>query len=182
MRWDWIVTIGVLLLAIGVYALSWRAARERLAREVLRSTFDARAGELMSSPVHTMEGDRTAAEAAALMLEKRIGCLPIVDDDGRLIGILTESDLSGTRPIILARAVTTPPSDVREPARNQPLRNVMTSPVATARPDEGAGTLAERMIARDIHHLPVVDADRRPVGMVTRHELLQILAQEKPES
>jgi len=182
MRWDWIVTIGVLLLMIGVYALSWRAARERLAREVLRSTFDAPADELMTSPVHTMGGDRTASEAAALMLEKRIGCLPVVDGDGRLIGILTESDLSGTRPVILARAASAAPGDIREPARNQPLRDIMTTPVATARPDEGAGAVAERMIARDIHHLPVVDADRRPVGMMTRHDLLQLLTPEGPGS
>lgn len=176
MRWDWIVTIGVLLLAVVAYALSWRAARERLARRVIRSTFDARAEELMVAPVHTMEGARTAAEAAALMLEKRIGCLPIVDEAGRLIGMLTESDLSGTRPIVLARAMTPPPEDLREPARTHPVRDLMTTPAITAAPDEPAGALAERMIAHEIHHLPVVDGAGRPVGMVTRHDLLRLLA------
>jgi CBS domain-containing protein len=47
--------------------------------------------EVMSSPVITIGPGAALAEAAALMLKKKIGCLPVVEDD-KLVGILTESD------------------------------------------------------------------------------------------
>lgn len=47
--------------------------------------------EAMSSPVHTVGPDTPAADAARVMLEKKVGCLPVVAD-GKLLGIVTESD------------------------------------------------------------------------------------------
>ena len=46
-----------------------------------------------SHPVTTIGPDATAAEAARLFVEQRIGCLPVVDDDGALVGIVTQTDL-----------------------------------------------------------------------------------------
>lgn len=47
--------------------------------------------EVMSSEVVTTAPDATLVDAARLMMERKIGCLPVVDD-GRLVGILTEGD------------------------------------------------------------------------------------------
>jgi CBS domain-containing protein len=44
-------------------------------------------------PVTTIGPDATAADAARVFVEQRIGCLPVVDDDGRLVGIVTQTDL-----------------------------------------------------------------------------------------
>ncbi len=49
-------------------------------------------GEVMTKPVVTTEPDRPVEDAARLMLERRIGALPVVED-GRLVGIITETDL-----------------------------------------------------------------------------------------
>jgi len=57
-------------------------------REVLRQV---RVGEVMTSEVETIEPDRTACEAAAILCAHRFGCLPVVED-GRLVGILSETD------------------------------------------------------------------------------------------
>lgn len=67
-------------------ALRFRAAAERewLAKIVVR--------EMMTSPVLSIAPDRTVREAVALMLDKRVGCLPVVDGD-ELVGLLSESDL-----------------------------------------------------------------------------------------
>jgi CBS domain-containing protein len=51
-----------------------------------------RVKDVMSEPAVTIGPDATAAEAARLMIERKIGCLPVVGD-GVLVGILTESDL-----------------------------------------------------------------------------------------
>lgn len=50
------------------------------------------AKDLMTTPVLTIAPAATIREAAGLMLEKQVGCLPVVDDGGNLVGILTESD------------------------------------------------------------------------------------------
>ena len=49
------------------------------------------ASEIMTSPVVTIAADRPVSEAAARMLEKNIGSLVIVDDDGLITGLLSES-------------------------------------------------------------------------------------------
>lgn len=48
--------------------------------------------EAMTSNVITIDSEAALSEAAALMLEHRIGCLPVVDDANGLVGILTETD------------------------------------------------------------------------------------------
>lgn len=50
-------------------------------------------GEVMSRDVVTIASDATLGEAAALLLGRRIGCLPVVKPDGTLVGLVTETDL-----------------------------------------------------------------------------------------
>ena len=175
MRGDWLVTIGVLVVVAVVYALTWRSARERLARDAMRRILSVPAREIMSRPPATIGPDATVAEAAARMLDGDIGCLPVVEG-GRLVGLVTESDLSGTRPFLLARDPSTSPGRTvdREAVARRPVREVMTVRVVTARPDEPAGALAARMIERGIHHLPVVEHGA-PVGILARRDLLRLL-------
>jgi acetoin utilization protein AcuB len=49
--------------------------------------------DLMKKPVHTVPPNFTIEEAAAILLEKRISGLPVVDEDGRLVGVITRSDI-----------------------------------------------------------------------------------------
>src|SRR5688572_23150508 len=58
-----------------------------------RRTRDRRVGEVMSRSVMTVRAETLAAEAAALMLQFKIGSLPVVGDEEELIGVLTETDL-----------------------------------------------------------------------------------------
>ncbi len=53
----------------------------------------AEVADVMHTPVVTISPDSPLEDAARLMMEKRIGCLPVVDVNGRLIGMLTETDL-----------------------------------------------------------------------------------------
>lgn len=50
-------------------------------------------GEVMSSQVVTVEPDTTLEEAARLMVDRQIGCVPVVKPDGQLVGLVTETDL-----------------------------------------------------------------------------------------
>ena len=49
--------------------------------------------DLMKKPVHTVQPDSTIEEAAAILLEKRISGLPVVDKKGQLVGIITQNDI-----------------------------------------------------------------------------------------
>lgn len=74
-----------------------------LQRDMLRGI---RIAEIMTEDIETIEEDRDIREAAQIMLENKYGCLPVVDD-GRLVGILTESDF------VRKLAELVPPSGVR---------------------------------------------------------------------
>lgn len=75
-----------------------RGAQALLAGGVTRSIVvdslgDTRVQDVMSEPPITVQVETRLREAAMLMLDNKIGGLPVLDDDGRLVGIITESDL-----------------------------------------------------------------------------------------
>jgi CBS domain-containing protein len=79
-------------------------ARDR--RTFLRSVD---VGEVMSREVVTIAPEASLADAAALMLGRRIGCLPVVKPDGTLVGLVTETDL--LRAAFLPDGDLTPPEE-----------------------------------------------------------------------
>ena len=119
-----------------------------------------RVDDLMSAPVVTMPASSSAAEAAAMMVERSVSCVVVCDGAGLASGILTEKDV-----LRLAAA---------SPRRlDNPLAETMTSPVQGIE----AGALVYRAIARmarlGVRHLPVLDGAGRAVGMLTARDLLR---------
>lgn len=98
------------------------------------------------------------AEALVTMTQKSFGCLGIVDDDGKLIGILTDGDLRRhmSRDLIDLAIV-----------------DVMTRTPHTIAPDTLASEALEHLNSANITSLFVVDEDGRPVGLVHVHDLLR---------
>lgn len=112
----------------------------------------------------------TVEEAIAHMLARRQACVLIVDDAGRLTGILTERD-------ILTRVA----GAGREPKRTA-LRDVMTAnPEALAARDRVAYAVHCMSVA-GYRTVPLVDGDRRPIGVVTVSDVIRWLAQLFPEA
>jgi CBS domain-containing protein len=143
-----------------------------------------KASELMVSPVHVVSESATLREAATLMVEKGIGCLPVVDADGRLVGILTEGDFA-------AKEHGVPFSTFRAPkvfrhwlgpegvdklyaaAREAPVSDFMTRRVATVTEDATVADVVRLMMARRIRRVPVL-RDGKPVGLVAQHDLVRL--------
>jgi CBS domain-containing protein len=73
---------GALLKALGYGS----TAEDRVLNQILVK-------EAMSAELHTIRGDASIADAAGLMVAHKVGCLPVVEGDNRLIGIITETDL-----------------------------------------------------------------------------------------
>lgn len=98
------------------------------------------------------------AEALVIMTQKSLGCLGIVDDEGKLIGILTDGDLRRhmSRDLI-----------------DQAIVEVMTHTPRTITPEMLASEALEYLNSSKITALFVVDAENRPIGLVHVHDLLR---------
>lgn len=143
------------------------------------------ARNLMTSPVIVVEESTTLEQAARLMLEKGIGCLPVVDSHGSLKGILTESDFAGSPrgipfslykfPQVFGEYI--PRSGVESmfaAARSRTVGEFMTRALVTVAPDSSVEDVMRTMQRSRHHRLPVVE-EGRPIGIISRHNLLQLM-------
>ena len=106
-----------------------------------------------------LRSDVTLKDAVALLVERRIGCVPVVDG-GAVVGIFSERDV--------VRAVGAGNADVLQ----QPVSSVMTSPAVTITPDLPVMTALSLMTKRRIRHLPVMDGDKM-TGFVSIGDLVK---------
>ncbi|MBL4690964.1 MAG: CBS domain-containing protein [Rhodospirillales bacterium] len=106
----------------------------------------------------SLKPDSTVLEAATMMTSANIAALVVLDDDARLVGIITERDLT-------RRAV----AKGLDPRETQ-IGDIMTENPDTLAPEDSAGDALELMQARHYRHLPVVDGDTC-VGMVSIRDL-----------
>jgi CBS domain-containing protein/nitroimidazol reductase NimA-like FMN-containing flavoprotein (pyridoxamine 5'-phosphate oxidase superfamily) len=136
-----------------------------------------RASEFMTADVMTVSPDTTVKEAAAQLASRGITALPVVDEEGRLVGIVSEGD------ILRGRVPADPRRHVRDVSgEGGPLAHtvaeIMTPhPVAlpvTADESDFAGL----MVSRRIKSIPVVTPEGRVVGIVSRRDLLGSLTRD----
>jgi CBS domain-containing protein len=138
----------------------------------------------MTSPVVSAELDATVIQAAQIMLQKRISGLPVVDKDGRLVGIVTEGDFlrraeTGTerrRPRWLEFLIGPGRlADEYTRSHSRKLEDVMTSDPVIVSEDAPLEEIVNVMERHQIKRLPVVRGQQL-VGIVSRANLLQALA------
>ena len=134
-------------------------------------------GEIMTQAVTAVAPDTPLAEVAAVLVERRISGVPVIDGE-RLLGVVSVTDL-----VRRAGGVTTPTSLVERLLRSEaPARitnariaaDVMTSPAVTVDASRSASSAAALMSERDVSRLPVIE-DGRVVGIVTRSDLVRTL-------
>ena len=123
------------------------------------------------------------------MASHNYGAMPVVDDAGRLVGLLRDSDfvVSEARvhvPTflnILGASIPLPGemSHVEEELHKvagSTVGEVMEADPPTAAPDDTLEDIATQMHDREISHLPVVEGDRRLVGIVARGDIVRFIA------
>lgn len=111
-------------------------------------------------PPITIGTSATIRDAVDLMNRDNAGAVVIVKG-GRALGIFTARDL-------LRRVVSG-----RLPLDSTPLTEVMTSPLTVARRETTCEEAMELMVNHKVHHLPIVDEDGRPCGMLSTRHLLR---------
>lgn len=122
-----------------------------------------------SEPIR-LKAEATVREAVAEMVANRRGAVLIVDADGRLSGIFTERD-------VLTRVV----GQGRD-ARRTVLDEVMTRDPEALTPNDRICYAVNRMNNAGYRTVPLVDADRRPIGIVTVNDVVRWLAEIFPEA
>lgn len=112
-------------------------------------------------PVRDVAPDTSAAEAARILRDESIGALVVVDGDARAIGIVTDRDLA-------LRIV-----GARLDPKTTPVSACMSSPLVTLGPEDTDVEATRKMRERLVRRLPIVDVERRVIGMVTADDLVQ---------
>lgn len=115
--------------------------------------------EIMTSPAVTIRPIDEVAEAARVLDRLSITTLPVVDQDLRLVGIISEADVIGARSRVDAPRV----------------RDVMTREVFTAQADDDLSTVMALMSGTVLKSLPVLLRDR-VVGVVSRRDVVRAMA------
>jgi CBS domain-containing protein len=115
----------------------------------------------MTQPATTCSPDTSIARAAYLMGDHGCGILPVVDDNRRLVGVVTDRDL------LLAAAGT------RERGAAGDVRGAMTVDVATCLPDDDVTVALAIMRSLAVRRLPVIDAARHVVGLLSIDDVIR---------
>ncbi len=142
--------------------------------------------DIMTRQVVTVRAETSLAEAATLLQQHHIGGLPVVDAEGHLLGIVTETDLFlkekgipfsyAKIPSLLGQLVAKETlTHLAERARQVPVCEVMTREVITADEEMTLEDLAMLMLQKDLTRLPVVTGEKKLVGIISRVDVIRAI-------
>ncbi|MCK5414110.1 MAG: CBS domain-containing protein [Thermoplasmata archaeon] len=151
--------------------------------------------EVMTIDVVTVNGFMSVRQAAKILAECNISGAPVIDNEGKLVGMLTEKDIlksvksaadevrmvfpsTHTMGVMfeLAKGETEIMEAFEEQA-NTVVMDVMTKNVVTCRPGTTLNEVASILVKKGINRLPVVDDEDHVVGIITRGDIVRAFAQ-----
>ncbi|MFZ5448483.1 MAG: CBS domain-containing protein [Thermodesulfobacteriota bacterium] len=155
-----------------LYGLAYRHALERLSRAIT-------AAEIMTKDVVVVNPDTPVAEVAQAMGERGVSGVPVVDAEGKVMGMISEKDflshMGVTEPknfMSLVAACLKSKGCVALPIKKALARDIMSSPAITVLPDTPVRTIAATMTARGINRVAVINPEGRLVGLVSRGDIV----------
>lgn len=146
--------------------------------------------DVMSSEVLTVRKDTPLKEAIQILAENKISALPVVEESGKLVGVLSEGDLmwqeSGveTPPyimlldsIIYLQNPTQHDKEIHK-ALGQTVGEVMSDRPLTIQPQQSVREAARLMHDKKIRRLPVIDRQEQVIGIITQGDIVRMMAME----
>lgn len=156
-----------------VYRVALVAAQKRI-MTIVKVT------DIMSSPVHTIQKSMDLVRTAKLLAERRVSGAPVVDDHGKVVGMVSEKDFlvrmgagQGSSFMMIVATCLESKGCVAAPLRKLTAGDIMISPAITAREDISAAKAAALLMERGINRLPIIDSNGYPLGIVTRSDLVR---------
>ncbi|WP_432920560.1 CBS domain-containing protein [Microbispora sp. CA-135349] len=143
--------------------------------------------DVMTTDVASVHAGTPFRDIAELLIARAVGAVPVVDGDRRVIGVVSEADLlrreefreqyyrEGYRPPLRARlrARLGQQGGARAKAAGETAADLMTSPAVTVTAGTTTVAAARLMDEHGVERLPVVDAEGRLRGIVSRHDLIK---------
>jgi CBS domain-containing protein len=139
-----------------------------------------RVSDVMTRDVVTVSPAMTLKEAAALLSERSIGGVPVLDGD-ELVGVLSETDIlykergPSSSERLVDRLFSARGAAEAAKVAAETVGDAMTAPAVTIDHWEPVAAVAEKMLAAGVNRLPVVE-DGRLVGIVTRRDLISLFS------
>jgi len=146
---------------------------------------ELKASDIMTKNVITIKKDTSIGELSELLVKNKISGVPVVDEEERIIGIVTEADiivkdtdlhfpryfklLDG---IIYLESLNKFKSNLQKHIATK-VEDIMTVKVKTISPDTTVNDIADIMLDMKINRLPVVDDDNKVIGIVTRADIVK---------
>ena len=126
----------------------------------------------MTRDVITVTAETPMLKAGKLMKDHEIRCLPVIDDGGRVIGIVSAGDVKAASP---SKATTLDMHELYYLLFEMKIKDIMTPDPVTAMPLDTVPEVALLMLEKDKASLPVVDSDGKLVGIITHHDIFKVL-------
>jgi CBS domain-containing protein len=126
----------------------------------------SRVARIMTTDVATCAPSDTLARAVTVMWDRDVGCLPVLDEGGQVVGVITDRDAA-----IAACTRGLRMDDIR-------VDSVMSREVACCTPDDGADVALALMRSGLVRRLPVVGGDGRLAGLITLNDIARARAAE----
>jgi acetoin utilization protein AcuB len=126
---------------------------------------------MSKSPV-TAKPSTSIMKAAKLMKENGFGRLPVVDDDGKLVGIVSDRDIKEASP---SKATTLDMHELYYLLSEIKVADIMTKSVIAVGPDDTVEKAAVLMLRHNVGGMPVVDKDGKVVGVITDSDVFKVL-------
>ena len=136
--------------------------------------------DVMTTRVVSVTKDASFRAMVAALREYRVSAFPVVDDDGKVIGVVSEADM------LVKEALESEPEGMpgmiagilrrkeHEKARGTTAGDLMTCPAVTVTPDDTLERAARLMYTRKVKRLPVIDANGHLVGIISRADVLSV--------
>lgn len=144
------------------------------------------AGDIMTTEVHTVHQDAEIKVLASMFVEHNVNAMPVLDDDGMLVGMVTQTDLvEQGKPLHIPTVISLfdwviyleSPKNFSEQVRKVTARKVgeiCAKDMVTCATDTSVAAVASLMVDNKVHLVPVV-TDGKMVGVVARLDIIRTM-------
>jgi len=139
---------------------------------------DIKLENIMRREVVSIDMDATLMEALELCMEHWIRHLPVIDESGRLVGMLTDRDI---RHYLSPRLGTISENSADRATLERRVHVIMVRKIVIGTPDMSLAVAARKMLQHRVGSIPVVDSGKKVIGIVTANDFLVLMASSEPE-
>ena len=156
-----------------IYKFAYRHAWQRITQSV-------RAHDIMTRGVFSVKKDTPLKEAAELMAKEKISGSPVLEDDGKVAGVISEKDFLAsmgsedkTHFMGFVAECLSGKGCAAFPVSLQKAEDIMTSPAITVAEDASVFEISNIFTQKNINRVPVIDSEGKMIGIVSRADIVR---------